>query len=217
MKNTNILVTAGSTWVPIDKVRVITNIFGGKLGIMIANEAEKKGFNVTLLLGPSPLNINTDPTSKLKVIRYKYYNELLDLMKTQLKSCSYSAVVHSAAVADYAPVAVKKGKIKSGIVDLIIHLRPTIKIADLIKQICPKVFLVKFKLEVGVSKTDLIDIAYKSMLQSNADLIVANDFNDLLDSYKAYVIDRNKNYEVYETKEVVAREIIKRLHFLVNK
>ena len=49
----NILITAGSTWVAIDKVRVLTNIFGGRTGCMIAEEAVSRNHNVTLLIGPS--------------------------------------------------------------------------------------------------------------------------------------------------------------------
>jgi phosphopantothenate-cysteine ligase/phosphopantothenoylcysteine decarboxylase/phosphopantothenate--cysteine ligase len=45
----NLLVTAGNTLVPIDKVRGITNIFTGRTGASIALEAHRRGHGVTLL------------------------------------------------------------------------------------------------------------------------------------------------------------------------
>ena len=52
LKNKNILITAGPTWVPIDRVRVISNIATGKTGILLAKSANKLGAKVTLVLGP---------------------------------------------------------------------------------------------------------------------------------------------------------------------
>ena len=58
LKNKKILITAGPTWIPIDKVRVITNIFKGRLGIIIAKEAIKRKAKVTLLLGPGLISFS---------------------------------------------------------------------------------------------------------------------------------------------------------------
>ena len=44
-----ILVTAGNTQTPIDRVRCITNIFSGKTGAQIALEAHRHGHSVVLL------------------------------------------------------------------------------------------------------------------------------------------------------------------------
>jgi len=45
----NILVTAGNTIVPIDRVRCITNVFTGRTGTQIAMCGYERGHNVTLL------------------------------------------------------------------------------------------------------------------------------------------------------------------------
>ena len=47
-----ILITAGPTWVRLDDVRVITNVFTGKSGVALAESLARKGHTVTLLLGP---------------------------------------------------------------------------------------------------------------------------------------------------------------------
>ncbi len=45
----NLLVTAGNTQAPIDRVRCLTNIFTGRTGAGIALEAHRRGHRVTLL------------------------------------------------------------------------------------------------------------------------------------------------------------------------
>jgi len=54
LKNKRILITAGPTWVPIDTVRVISNIATGQTGILLAEKLRSLGAKVTLLLGPVP-------------------------------------------------------------------------------------------------------------------------------------------------------------------
>ena len=44
----NVLVTAGNTQAPIDRVRCVTNIFSGRTGAAIANAAWGRGHAVTL-------------------------------------------------------------------------------------------------------------------------------------------------------------------------
>jgi phosphopantothenate---cysteine ligase (CTP) len=45
----NLLVTAGNTQTPIDRVRCITNIFTGRTGAQVALEAHRRGHAVTHL------------------------------------------------------------------------------------------------------------------------------------------------------------------------
>ena len=52
LENKKVLVTGGPTWVSVDDVRVITNVFGGTTGYRIAALAAEMGAEVTLLLGP---------------------------------------------------------------------------------------------------------------------------------------------------------------------
>lgn len=208
LKGKKILITAGPTWVAIDKVRVITNIFSGSLGLVIAKKARDAGAMVVLLMGPGRITLPKESTN-FKIIRFKYYEELLTLIKNQITPNGFDIIIHSAAVSDYKPVISKEAKIKSGKKDLIIKLKPTIKIVDLIKKIDPKIFLVKFKLEVNLTEKKLIDIAFKSMLQSKADLIVANDFKTVIKNHKAFILDREKNIISCNSKEVIADQLIK--------
>lgn len=214
LKNKKILVTGGPVWVPIDKVRVITNIFGGSLGLKIAIKAADMGGKVVFLLGPSKINIPESLPKNLKIVRFKYFDEILNLIKKNILS-GCDIVIHSAAIPDYAPKKIYKGKIKSGKNQLIINLKPTIKIVDLIKKWNSSVFLVKFKLEVGLSKKELINVAYKSMIFSKADLMVANDIHNIPGKHKAFIIDNDKKIIECEGKDVIAQKLLYKIKDLL--
>jgi len=210
LKNKKILITAGPTWIPIDKVRVITNIFSGRLGVIITKKALRKRAKVTLLLGPSSLYFpSVSNSSSLKVVRFKFFWELFRLMKKEISSKKYDVVIHSAAVGDFEPIKVYAGKISSQVKRLVLKLKPTPKIVDEIKKWDPKVFLVKFKVECGLSQKELLKRAYESMQKSNADLIVANDLKNITPSKHKALISDGKTILKCNTKEEIAEKLLK--------
>ena len=166
MKKKKVLITAGSTCVPIDSVRVITNIFKGRLGIEIAKQFTKEGFDVTLLLGNSDLFLDESFYGSMRVLSFKYYDELLNMVSDEMKN-NYDIVIHSAAISDYRLADYKAGKIKSGQKELILRLTPTAKIVDLFKKIKPEVFLVMFKLDRKSTRLNSSHIQ-KSRMPSSA-------------------------------------------------
>lgn len=203
----NILVTSGSTITPIDRVRGITNIFNGRTGFSIANEAVCRGHSVTLLGNPIAkewLN-NTDLSDKAQfnLITYRTFDQLEDLMRKELGKLGWDACIHSAAVSDYklsqefessedvynfvktighkenATKDEPVGKISSRLDELWLRLVPTKKLVDSIREWgLGDGTLVKFKLEVNVSDDELYLRARKSREESKADFIVANRLED---------------------------------------
>lgn len=98
----NILVTAGNTWAPVDKVRVLTNIFTGKTGTTIALEAHRRGHAITLLTShPEIIKANKTLAERWQSSPYRTFDELGELMKTRIAGGAFDAVIHSAAVSDY--------------------------------------------------------------------------------------------------------------------
>ena len=204
-----ILVTAGPVWASLDKVRVITNIFGGNLGWLIAKKAAESGLDTTLLFGPGRVCFPKRLPHKLKLLRFKFFDEFYNLLKKELKSGKYNVVIHAAAVPDYMPYKTYHGKIKSLQKKLVIKLKPTIKIVDQIKKWDKNVFLVKFKLEVNLNSEELIKRARKSMAQSKADLIVANDFKKITDkNHYAFVISPDNEIITCKTKKEIASYLL---------
>lgn len=187
MKKKRILVTAGATTVPIDQVRAITNIFKGRTGTKIARHFAKKGHCVTLITS-NPALLEDKTADNLRIIAYRTYDQLYEAMKKEISHGKYDIVIHSAAVSDYkvGGVFYKNGggklvsvdnskKMSSDHNELFLHLVPTEKIVDKIRKPWGfKGYLVKFKLQVGISDAQLKSIAEKSRITSQADMIVAN-------------------------------------------
>src|SRR5262245_49304057 len=102
----NILVTAGNTQTPLDKVRCITNIFSGKTGAQIAAKAFDRGHTVTLLTS-HPEVLDTIPAQRprgapdWRVRTYRTFAELESLMAEEIPGNRYGAVIHAAAVSDF--------------------------------------------------------------------------------------------------------------------
>ena len=101
-----ILVTAGNTLTPIDRVRGITNIFTGRTGARIALCAQQRGHRVTLLtshpevvaeLREAPQSPAEGPT----VRRYRTFADLESALAEEVPKPGLDAVIHAAAVSDY--------------------------------------------------------------------------------------------------------------------
>ena len=207
MLKQKILVTTGSTWVSIDKVRVMTNIFGGRTGYEIACYAAALGHNVTLLMGPCRFSINKN--TNVKIRHFKYFDELYALMKEELTNKKYDIVIHSAAVSDFKPVKTHKTKLSSDINKLNIEFKPTQKIVNRIKKWNSSVLLVKFKLEVNVSTKRLFQISYNSLKKSNADFVVANKLEGMFaNNHVAYIIDKNRNILKVKNHSELSKKLI---------
>jgi phosphopantothenoylcysteine synthetase/decarboxylase len=104
-----LLVTAGNTLVPIDRVRCITNIFTGRTGARIALEANARGHAITLLTSHPDVVAelqSPSPAERWTVFAYRTFENLEELMMQRLADGDFDAVVHSAAVSDYKAVGV---------------------------------------------------------------------------------------------------------------
>lgn len=167
-----ILVTAGPTWVPVDRVRVITTTFTGETGLVLARHLQSLGAKVTLWYGPGACRPTAEDHNSLEVINFQTYGDLAKLAK-EADVSGFEAIVHSAAVADYQPVPAE-GKIPSGLGELTITLKPTEKLVDILRARAPQSVLVKFKLETGITTAQLLEVAKKSRAFSRAEFIVAN-------------------------------------------
>jgi phosphopantothenoylcysteine decarboxylase/phosphopantothenate--cysteine ligase len=205
-KNKRILITAGPTWAPLDKVRVISNIATGETGILLAEKLQRLGAKVTLLFGPAGVCCLSNG---IRLIRFRFFDELNSLLKRELESNSYDIVIHSAAVSDYRPRAAYGHKVKSGIKQWSVDLVATPKIIDMIKKIDPHIFLVGFKFEPKLAKARLINQAKILLKHSEAELVVANSIYNA--HYNAYLISREKVSPILRSKNELADKLIREI------
>lgn len=116
-----LLVTAGPTHEPIDSVRYLANRSSGRLGIAIADEAARRGWRTTMLLGPSS---RTSENTSVEVHRFRTTADLQTLLEAHFPHCDI--LIMAAAVADYRPAGPQpQGKIRRTEQGLSLALEPT--------------------------------------------------------------------------------------------
>jgi phosphopantothenate-cysteine ligase/phosphopantothenoylcysteine decarboxylase/phosphopantothenate--cysteine ligase len=193
----NVLVTAGNTQTPVDRVRCITNVFSGRTGARVAAAALDRGHAVTLLTS-HPEVLADIPAARpreapaWRVRPYRTFADLDALMAEEVRGGGFGAVIHAAAVSDYhvAGVLTRRadggfedaaaGKVKGSHPELWLRLTPAPKLVDKVRgEWGFGGVLVKFKLEVGVADAELLDVAERSRVHSGADLMCANTLDGM--------------------------------------
>jgi len=208
------MVTSGPTRGYIDAVRYISNKSTGNLGATIATEALKRDACVTFVYGtgssaPNTTLLGKDRTSRLTLIEIETIDDLLITIQEKLKGKSFDAIIHAMAVLDYSPEKQSEGKIASIKDTLTITLLKTPKVIKQIRVLWPHAFLIGFKLEVGLSRDELVERAYASIIESGSDLVVANNQDEIArDKHCAFVINSHKKVESRcETKHDIAKNL----------
>ena len=166
LKGKNVLVTAGPTQEAIDPVRYITNKSTGKMGYALAYQAALMGAKVTLVTGPTNLEI---PFGISEVIKVKSAQQMYEAVTSSFDEMDI--VIKSAAVADYKPKNISDSKIKKSDSDLVLELDRNKDILFELGKLKTKQVLVGFAAETD----DLIANAQKKLAKKNLDFIVAND------------------------------------------
>lgn len=201
------IVTAGPTYEPIDPVRFIGNHSSGKMGIALAKELEDRGADVTLILGPSQIDIES---KGIAVVRVKTADEMYKAANDVFVKTDIA--VMAAAVADYSPVSPAKEKIKKKEEKLTVEL---VKTKDILKSLGEKKkngqVLVGFALETTNEKQYALD----KLKNKNADMIVLNSLNDTgagfgHDTNKITIFEKGGREFTFATKSkrTVAKDIV---------
>ncbi len=157
-----ILVTAGGTREPIDPVRYIGNHSSGKMGLAVAQEAARRGADVTLLYGA----ISVPLSAGIKAEHTPTAADMAAAVQRIAKDCD--ALVMAAAVADYRPASIASQKIKKG-TDLTLQLTST---TDILSSIAG---LPLIKVGFAAETEQLLSAARDKLRRKQLDLIVAND------------------------------------------
>lgn len=190
----NILITAGPTIEAIDPVRYLTNRSSGKMGYALAQEAQKRGANVTLVSGPTSL-------AKPKVNKFISVTSTTDMYQAVTDNfMSMDIVVKAAAPVDYHPKNYYEHKIKketNGELKIEWERNP-----DILKSIAAQK---QHQIVVGFAaeSQNEIENAMAKLTGKNLDMIVVNnikakDAGFQSDTNVVTIIDKNKNMEHIE-------------------
>jgi len=164
LKGKKILVTAGPTREFMDPVRFISNPSSGKMGFELAKEALRRGAEVVLVAGPTPLL----PPAGAKIEQVTTAAEMKEAVLRAFPKAD--VVVMAAAVSDFRFKDVRPGKTKKGDLAGAVAIEETEDILALLGKKKKSQLLVGFAAETD----DMIAAARKKMAAKNADLIVAN-------------------------------------------
>lgn len=201
------IVTAGPTYEALDPVRFIGNHSSGKMGIAIAKELYSRGADVTLILGPSKVDITDNGIHLIRVVSAE------DMYKAADEAFEKADIaIMSAAVADYTPVTRADQKIKKKEEHFSIELTKT---KDILKSLGEKKkagqVLVGFALETNNEAAH----ALEKLNKKNADMIVLNSLNDAgagfgHDTNKITIFRKGGEEIKFDTKqkEEVAKDIV---------
>ena len=204
------LVTAGPTNEYIDPVRFITNKSSGKQGYELAKSLSKKGFDTTLISGPTNLEINED----INLIKVETADEML--VATQ-ENLPVDVAIFSAAVADFKINKKHKNKIKKQ-ENLNLNLEKNVDILNYVSNhnsMRPKL-VIGFAAETNEINKNAEEKLYKK----NCDWIISNDvsnknigfnsdYNEVTIHYKNKDIKREKLS--YKNKSEISSEIVDRI------
>lgn len=170
LKGKKALVTAGPTYERIDPVRFIGNFSTGKMGIALAEALADKGADVTLVLGPTHLQVHHPG---IQVVKVESGEEMYEACMQVYPEADISIL--AAAVADFRPGQQADQKIKKQGDTLELSLIKTKDIlATLGKQKKDRQLLIGFALETNNEH----DNALKKLREKNADMIVLNSLRD---------------------------------------
>jgi len=163
-----VLVSAGPTREPLDPVRFISNRSSGRMGYAVAEAAQRRGAEVTLVSGPVALA----PPRGCRVIYVETAAEMNEAMRAHVVASDL--VVMVAAVADYRMAEVSPSKIKKHDGGLELALERTEDILTGISRARGRRVVVGFAAETE----DLIENAVSKLTRKGLDLIVANDVTE---------------------------------------
>ena len=199
LKGKKIIITAGRTEEPLDPIRYFSNRSSGQMGYSLAKVAVDLGAEVTLVSGPTNLEI---PHGLKEFVRVRSAVDMFEAVMTRFDSQDIG--IACAAVADYRPknYSIEKIKKSDGELNIILERNPDILFTMGEKK--KNQILVGFAAETE----NIMENAKKKLIKKNLDFIVANNAENMQKSTNSIQIIK-KTGENIIYKEQPKSEIAK--------
>ena len=209
----HVLVSAGGTREPLDSVRYVGNRSSGRMGVALADEARRRGADVTLLAAnlavPAPAGVTVVETPTAA-----------DLAREAATRASADVIVMAAAVGDYRAVQPLESKRSKNGEGWTVELEPT---ADVLASLGagrrPGQVIVGFAADEGA---DGLERARSKRVAKNADLVVFNDVSqegigfDAPDNEVVIVSSKGDDRVAKASKPAVAAAILDEVERLLS-
>ena len=203
LKGKKLLITSGRTREDIDPIRYLSNKSSGKMGYSLAQAAVDLGAEVTLVSGPTNLNV---PDRLKEFISVDSAIHMYEKVDEKFKDTDI--FIACAAVADYRPKEYQDKKIKKSDLNLTIEL---VRNPDILFEMGKKKenqLLVGFAAETN----NIIENALKKLEKKNLDMIVANNASTMgTDTNSIEIIRKDRSSTVINQKSKIelAYDILK--------
>ena len=165
-KGKKVLITAGPTIEDIDPVRFLSNRSSGKMGLALAENAHKRGAEVTLVIGPVPLQIPPG----FNCIHVRSAEDMFQAVNREFAGCDI--FIACAAVADYTPARKALQKIKKGKGGLNLQL---VRTKDILAEMKNKKKVHQKVIGFSVETENLVENSTNKLQRKNLDMIIANN------------------------------------------
>ena len=205
LKDKKVLITSGRTKENIDPIRYLSNNSSGKMGYSLAQAAIDLGAEVTLISGPTNLEI---PKGLKNFIFVESALEMYEKVDEYFGDTDI--FIACAAVADYRPKEYKKEKIKKSDSDLILELVRNPDILFEMSKKKDKQLLIGFAAETN----DIKENALKKLEKKNLDFIVANNASTMGNNTNTVEIIRKNKTSIkinQKNKIELAYDILKEI------
>ena len=205
LKDKKVLITSGRTKENIDPIRYLSNNSSGKMGYSLAQAAIDLGAEVTLISGPTNLEI---PKGLKSFVSVESALEMYEKVDEYFGDTDI--FIACAAVADYRPKEYKKEKIKKSDSDLILELVRNPDILFEMGKKKDKQLLIGFAAETN----DIKENALKKVEKKNLDFIVANNASTMGNNTNTVEIIRKNKTSVkinQKNKIELAYDILKEI------
>ena len=205
LKDKKVLITSGRTKENIDPIRYLSNNSSGKMGYCLAQAAIDLGAEVTLISGPTNLEI---PKGLKSFVSVESALEMYEKVDEYFGDADI--FIACAAVADYRPKEYKKEKIKKSDSDLILELVRNPDILFEMGKKKDKQLLIGFAAETN----DIKENALKKLEKKNLDFIVANNASTMGNNTNTVEIIRKNKTSIkinQKNKIELAYDILKEI------
>lgn len=203
----HVLITAGPTREAIDPVRYLSNHSSGKMGYAIAGAAAHEGHRVTLISGPTDLDV----PAGVDFVAIESAQDMYNAVGKWIKDVDLA--IFAAAVADYRPASVPKEKIKKTGETMTLEL---VKNPDILASARPVFGYQGVLFGFAAETENVIANARGKLHRKQCDCIIANDISrsdigfNSADNEVVFVFSDHEEALEKMDKHQVALEIISR-------
>lgn len=198
-----IIVTAGPTREYMDPVRFISNPSSGKMGIAMAEAAQRLGGDVTIIHGPISIQHPQGVTAR-------EITSTDDLFQEVKNHADADVIIMAAAVSDFTPTESSDQKIKKEDSDSSIELKRT---ADILAWLGDHKKDGQVLIGFAMETENLIENARKKLQKKKADWIVANSLTEENGGFESdqntvYLLGKENQDKISGSKKEVAQRVL---------